>query len=160
MSRRRSGLLLSLLMLSVAPTLFALTVEEVSNELVCRCSCGLVLEACNHTGCGSAIPMRELVKQKVEAGESKEQILEYFVAQYGEEVLAAPTKRGFNLTVWIAPFAVIVAGAVLIALLVSLWVRRRATAAVGSAVGDVSDRRTEVEQRYERIFEEELNDFE
>ena len=43
-------------------------------------------------------------------GKSKPEVLQAMVAQYGERILAAPTKEGFNLTAWIIPFVMLVAG--------------------------------------------------
>jgi cytochrome c-type biogenesis protein CcmH len=47
--------------------------------------------------------MRQVVRAKLAAGESREQILAYFVDRYGEEVLIDPPKRGFNLFIWVVP---------------------------------------------------------
>jgi len=55
--------------------------------------------------------MLTLIEQKLAKGESATGIVQFFVAQYGEQVLSAPTKKGFNLTAWITPFVAILAGA-------------------------------------------------
>jgi cytochrome c-type biogenesis protein CcmH len=47
--------------------------------------------------------MRQVVRAKLAAGESREQILAYFVDRYGEEILIDPPKRGFNLVIWVVP---------------------------------------------------------
>jgi cytochrome c-type biogenesis protein CcmH/NrfF len=47
--------------------------------------------------------MRDIVTRKLQAGESEEQILQFFVDRYGESVLAAPPKSGFSLLVWVVP---------------------------------------------------------
>jgi cytochrome c-type biogenesis protein CcmH len=47
--------------------------------------------------------MRQVVRTKLQAGESREQILAYFVDRYGEEILIDPPKRGFNLLIWVVP---------------------------------------------------------
>ena len=41
--------------------------------------------------------------EMLEQGRSKEEILDFFVSRYGEDVLAAPPKSGFNILVWIVP---------------------------------------------------------
>lgn len=141
-----------------AVTSSALTLEEVSNELVCQCGCGLVLNNCNHSDCGVAIPMRETIKQKIGRGETLEQIVSYYVSQYGEVVLSSPTKKGFNLTVWLLPFIGLAAGAGIITLVIILWTKRRR-----SLVAAQSFRQTENEgagsDKYEKIFEKEIQDF-
>ena len=65
--------------------------------------------------------MREVIEQKVQTGESEEQILDYFVARYGETVLTEPPKSGFTLTLWWVPVAVLVVGG----LIAALYIRER-----------------------------------
>ncbi len=142
------------------PSTFALTLEEVSNELVCQCGCGLVLENCNHSDCGVAIPMRETIKERIANGESKEQIISYFVGKYGEIVLAAPTKRGFNLTVWIMPFLGIIAGAGIVVWLIATWVRQGRETVSQPANPEGTGRTAENDEADEQIFKEELKDYE
>jgi len=50
-----------------------------------------------------AVEMMDLVHEKVAAGESEEEIINYFIGRYGEWVLLKPTTKGFNLFVWILP---------------------------------------------------------
>ena len=87
---------------------------DLERELVCQCGCGKVLGACH---CGTAGEMRGSIGEMIDGGETEQQILTQFVAQYGEKVLAAPekaalaisTKKGFNLRVWV-PLSVAMAG--------------------------------------------------
>jgi cytochrome c-type biogenesis protein CcmH len=48
--------------------------------------------------------MRELIRTKLDQGESRQQILAYFAERYGEWVLLAPPRSGFTALVWIAPY--------------------------------------------------------
>lgn len=95
---------------------------DLINELMCPSDCVETLAICQMT---EAAQMRTLIKQEVAAGWSKEKIVDGLVAQYGERILAAPTKQGFNLTAWLTPFAAILGGGVFISVLVANWVRRR-----------------------------------
>jgi cytochrome c-type biogenesis protein CcmH len=70
---------------------------------------------------------RELIRQKLTQGETKEQILQYFVGIRGEEILAAPPKRGFALTAWLFPMLVIINGTGLIVVLTRRWTRKNLT---------------------------------
>ena len=47
--------------------------------------------------------MRQLVREKLSQGESREEILEYFAGAYGRDILAAPNKSGVGLVAWTAP---------------------------------------------------------
>ena len=75
-------------------------VYQVSNELMCPvCQGQTVAESKSE----HAISMRKVIENKVNQGESKEKILEYFVNQYGDNILAKPPLKGFNLFLWIIP---------------------------------------------------------
>ncbi len=99
----------------------ALTVDDVAGELICPCGCGKMLDVCDME---SARQMRVLIGEMVDEGQDKDQIISYFVDQYGEKVLAAPSKKGFGLAAWIAPFLVIGLGAGIIYLVLTKWVLR------------------------------------
>ena len=47
--------------------------------------------------------MRQLVREMLAQGASRQQILDFFVERYGPGVLAAPPKTSFNLLAWILP---------------------------------------------------------
>ena len=65
-----------------------------------------------------AAQMREIVREKLAEGWSRGQILQFFVDRYGERVLAAPPKKGFNLMVWVVPIVAGVGGVLLLAFVV------------------------------------------
>ena len=75
-------------------------VHQVSNELMCPVCQGQTVAESNSQ---LAISMRKVIENKVNQGESKEKILEYFVNQYGDNILAKPPLKGFNLFLWIIP---------------------------------------------------------
>lgn len=83
----------------------------------------MTVDACNHTNCPFAVPARQTIDEKIAAGMSREAILQGFVSKYGEEVLAAPTKKGFNLTAWILPFVMLFVGAGIVRAVVKRWSR-------------------------------------
>jgi cytochrome c-type biogenesis protein CcmH len=74
---------------------------------------------------GQSEQWRELIRQKVAQGESKDEIMRYFVEMRGEEILAAPPKQGFALTAYLLPLFVVLNGAGLILVLTFRWVRRQ-----------------------------------
>ena len=61
--------------------------------------------------------MREEVKGMVAAGMSREAILDHYVAQYGERILATPRAEGFNRLVYILPWAALILGVAIVFLL-------------------------------------------
>ncbi|MDP2952534.1 MAG: cytochrome c-type biogenesis protein CcmH, partial [Chloroflexota bacterium] len=70
------------------------TVDQMSQELVCGCGCNAVLGNCLHETCGVRDNMMAEVKQQVAQGKSKDEMLRFFVAKYGTQVLSAPPKQG------------------------------------------------------------------
>jgi len=60
--------------------------------------------------------MKQIIREKLAEGYTREAILEYFVERYGESILAAPPKRGFNLVAWIFPIVVLIGSLVLVML--------------------------------------------
>ncbi|MDP2726505.1 MAG: cytochrome c-type biogenesis protein CcmH [Dehalococcoidia bacterium] len=100
---------------ALAPSVIAGSeTDDIAGQLACQCGCGYTALACGGAmQCDIGDQMVALISQKVKNGETREEIIAYFVGQYGEKVLASPTKEGFNLTAWIMPFfAVAVGGAV------------------------------------------------
>ena len=68
--------------------------------------------------------MRNLVRELLQQGKTREEIKAYFVSRYGEFVLLEPPKRGFNLLVWGLPFAALLVGACGVYLVAKRWTRR------------------------------------
>jgi cytochrome c-type biogenesis protein CcmH len=69
--------------------------------------------------------MRAVIRTKLQAGESDEQIIGYFVERYGDSVLMEPPRRGFGLVVWGAPIIVLIVGGLLLWRVSQSWLRRR-----------------------------------
>lgn len=107
-------------------------VKEISESLNCPLCRSLTLYDCPLTICEQ---MRGVIREKLEAGESREAIVQYFVEQYGEEVLYAPPKSGFNLAAWIVPFAGLAGGGLFLAFVLAGWFRARPTSTGRTAPG-------------------------
>lgn len=54
--------------------------------------------------------LRLLVRERLVAGDSDEQVVAYVVARYGEYVLLNPTAQGANLILWLAAPVLLLAG--------------------------------------------------
>lgn len=99
--------------------------NEMSHKLMCTCSCAQMLGECNHVGCPNSTEELALLRTGIDSNKSDKEIFDSFVAQYGATVLAAPTKQGFDLVAWIAPFAVLAAALLGTILLIRHWVSTR-----------------------------------
>lgn len=90
--------------------------------LVCR------NESIDESNADLARDLRLLVRERLQAGDSDEQAVDYIVARYGEYVLLKPQTGGANLVLWLAgPALLILGGAV-----GAVFVRRRARASAQS----------------------------
>jgi cytochrome c-type biogenesis protein CcmH len=95
--------------------------RDIAGELMSPACPGRTLLNCTST---QAEQWRELIRQKLTQGESKEQIVQYFIDIGGDGILAAPPKRGFALAAWLLPAFVLLNGAGLIFLLTLRWARQ------------------------------------
>ncbi len=84
----RSLACLVLLAWSIEAT--ALTVNEVAKDLACPCECPLVLEDCNMT-CG--LEWKNEIGEMIGRGMTKQQIIDDFIARYGEDARITPWQR-------------------------------------------------------------------
>jgi len=65
------------------------------------------------------------IRQKIAACWTAHRIEAALVANYGQGILAAPSHKGFDLLAWWLPIAGVLAGAVVLAVGVWRWSRRR-----------------------------------
>lgn len=75
-------------------------VNRIAKQLYCPVCPNTPLDVCETKACED---WRALIRDKLAAGESEAAIIDYFVAQYGTRVLAAPPRRGPTLLVWLIP---------------------------------------------------------
>jgi cytochrome c-type biogenesis protein CcmH len=93
--------------------------EKIESRLMCYCGCtDLTVHVCN---CGTAAGIKSDIRQRLVAGQSPDQIVDAYVAQFGEQIRSAPTASGFNLLAWVTPFAVLLAAGAAVVLLVRRW---------------------------------------
>ena len=129
----------------------SLTVDEVADELICQCGCGMVLSECNHAVCASRDAMTATIEAQIAQGRSKGEIVQSFVDYYGERVLSSPTKQGFNLMLWITPFAALLMGGAVVWFTLKKWVRR------GKHTFEAEE--GEEDEEYRQRVEQELKEF-
>jgi len=137
-----------------------LAIEEVfnnmQNELMCLCGCNSILKKCPHIECGFAIPARKDILSQLKSGKSRDEVITYLVAKYGERILAAPAKEGFNLVGYAMPFIAIVLVGALVGKTVSRWARRGAEE-TSDNLASTSD--THVDKGLSDRLKKELEDF-
>ena len=119
------------------------TLGEIETEVVCP-TCHTTLD---QSSSPVANRMRNFIRARIAAGDTKSEIKDKLVADFGEQVLASPPKRGFNLLAWVLPPVLAVGAAVVVGLLAVRWSRRRGTG------GDVE---TPPDPMMERRIDDEL----
>ena len=102
--------------------------------------------------CSVADSIVASIQSQIDAGESKQEILDGFASVYGEQVLGSPRKSGFSLTAWVAPFLAVAAGGVMVSTLVFAWVRRSSS----SLEAEVSAAESEDLDLYQKRVDDEL----
>lgn len=53
--------------------------------------------------------LEEGIRSLVNDGNNKQEVLDHYVAIYGERILAIPVAQGFNIMAWIAPVIIAIA---------------------------------------------------
>lgn len=150
------GLVLALSVVLVAGPVWAVLPDEVLDDpvleerarelskglrcLVCR------NESIDESNAELARDLRILVRERLVAGDSDEEVIEFVVARYGEYVLLKPLAGGSNWLLWAAgPIMLLLAGGVGFAYLRG---RRGAPAVQEAALSD------EEKERLRKILEE------
>jgi cytochrome c-type biogenesis protein CcmH len=97
--------------------------DDLEHRLHCQCGCRLDIYTCRTTDftCPLSPAMHRDVMSLVEGGYSAQEIIDAFVVAYGERVLMAPTKSGFNWAGWLVPFVALGGGATFVVLLLRRW---------------------------------------
>ncbi len=105
----------------------------VEGRIRCTCGCNLDVHTCRTTDftCQTSPAMHRAVVAMVEEGKTAEEILDAFVAQYGEMVLMAPKKEGFNWAAYVVPgFLITLVGGIMAWILMRRTSRMRRPAPV------------------------------
>jgi cytochrome c-type biogenesis protein CcmH len=65
--------------------------------------------------------MEGVIRLRLQEGMSPEEVRKSFVDSYGEWVLLSPDPAGFNLLVYVLPFAVVLAGGAIVVVAMRRW---------------------------------------
>ena len=123
MTRLALGTLLALATLALlAPATGAaprVSLTEIEAEVMCPV-CGTLLQLAESP---QALREKAFVRRLIGEGRTKQQIKDALVAEYGEEVLALPKGKGFNLSAYLVPAVAFVVALIALALGVMRWRR-------------------------------------
>jgi len=126
---------------------------EIQSGLACYCGCGMTIQGClGGMICSESKTVSKEVAAHLQNGKGRPEVLQVMVTQYGERILAAPTKEGFNLTAWILPFVALVIGGFIVVKVISGWKKQTAATVPVTEEKSSSD-------PYQQRFERELKEF-
>ncbi|QPJ66554.1 MAG: hypothetical protein G3M78_14550 [Candidatus Nitrohelix vancouverensis] len=130
---------------------------DLENALMCECDdkCGKVLGNCT---CDTSDKIRADYTKRLESGLTVEQIIQQEVDKYGETILSAPTKSGFNITAWLTPFVALVAGGVGVRKVIQLWTGKKQKSDQPEGAGTAEP--TADSAKYSRRLQDELDKLE
>jgi cytochrome c-type biogenesis protein CcmH len=128
MSRRLPAALLALLAaLALAAPAAAIaaaprtSLSDVENEVMCV-TCRVPL---NIADSPEADRERAFIDARIRQGQTKAEIEQALVAQYGTRVLATPSDHGVDLAAWLVPGALVVLALVALGIALPRWRRSR-----------------------------------
>ena len=101
------------------------TLEErayaLDRQLMCPVCDGQTVDQSNAQ---VSLDMKGVIREKLRARESEDEILDYFAARYGDGVLASPPTTGFSVVVWIVPPAALVLSIAFLAIIMRRMKKR------------------------------------
>ncbi len=93
-------------------------VQDVASQLKCPiCQGESVADSPSHL----AQEMRGVIRQQLQSGRSEQQVVQYFVDRYGQQIVWSPPWQGFTLLAWLVPIALLLGGAVLLFMVLRDW---------------------------------------
>jgi cytochrome c-type biogenesis protein CcmH len=138
--------LVALVALAVVPAALASearpTLADLEDEIMCPVCPGETLE---QSSSPAALQVERLIAVRIRAGDSKQEIKDRLVDQYGPKILAAPPKEGFDLLAWVLPLVGAAGAALVLAFAAWRWSRGREPPPPGAALDPESERRVDRE---------------
>ena len=98
--------------------------DALEHQLHCQCGgCTLDVFTCRTTdfSCQVSPAMHRDVMALVEGGYGAQEIIDAFVATYGQRALMAPPRSGFNVLAWVTPGIAVLAVGVFLVTVIRRW---------------------------------------
>ena len=130
------------------------TLHELEGQLMCP-TCQTPLDMSESP---AANRIRAFIVKRIEAGDTRTEIMDKLVVQFGPGIRAAPPASGFGLLAWVLPLVLLVGGGAVIGVYAWRWSRSREPALAGG--GPAQNGRAPLDPDVERRLEDELARFE
>jgi cytochrome c-type biogenesis protein CcmH len=130
------------------------TLHELEGQLMCP-TCGTPLDM---SDAPAANRIRAFIVNRIDGGDTRSEIMDKLVAQFGPGIRAAPPKSGWGLLAWLLPLVLLVGGGAVLGVYAWRWSRSREPAP--AAARPEQNGRAPLDPDLERRLEEELARFE
>lgn len=100
--------------------------------------------------------MRGVIRQQLQEGKSEQEIIQYFVRSYGEQIVWSPPWQGFSLLAWLVPIGLLLAGIVIIYFTLRDWRTLSRSVEANENNGDIVNIDEAELERYRAQLEREL----
>jgi cytochrome c-type biogenesis protein CcmH len=121
---------------------------DVGSQLQCPVCNG---ESVSDSSSEVAANMRAVILQKLAAGESEQQVIQYFHDHYGDTILERPPMQGFTLMIWLGPIIILLAGLVALRTVARQWNAGKPPLAGGKDVSEDADATDDALPQDERL---------
>ena len=119
------------------------SLAELEGEVMCPV-CETTLD---QSSSPAAQQIKRVITNRIAAGDTKTQIKDRLVAEYGDAILAAPPHKGFGLLAWWLPVVGILIAAVVVGIGARRWARAREPTPVGPPLDPALEQRLDDELR-------------
>jgi cytochrome c-type biogenesis protein CcmH len=111
-------------------------VNRVAKQLYCPVCPNTPLDVCETKACED---WRAQIRDQLSQGWTDQQVIEYFVAQYGERVLAEPQRKGFTSLVWFLPLIVVLVGLGIVYEVLRNWRKQKPVAVLTQPTPEIPE---------------------
>lgn len=146
---------------SLLPTSYSLAqdpdydqVNEIAKKLNCPTCAGINLADCRTQTCEQ---WREQINDLLKQGYTDEEVINYFTARYGDQVLQEPPKSGWTLALWTVPVMVLLVGGGVLFYALRKWRGQKTVAATMGRTIPTSEETSAASGNYLRQVEQDLH---
>jgi len=153
--------------LNIAMTQVALAedspeLKAIANDFICNCGCNENLKDCESETCSTSANLKEIIAKMIDDGEPKAEIATFLRTNYGDQLLAAPPKEGFNWMAYATPFILVIAGSIGLTVVLLGWVKRNkaSEALIEKDKSDPKSADSSIDDKYKDKLKDDLDDLE
>jgi len=127
-------------------------VNDISSRLYCPVCENVPLDVCGTAACAR---WRAQVRTLLEQGKSEDEVIDYFVTQFGQRVVGTPQDPLLNFLAWAVPAGAVIVGAGVVAYALQRWRERATSPALPEAAAEPQTPDDAYRARLERELREE-----